>query len=267
MKQAKITKWDYIRAIRRTKTALNAELSKKEVKQDAAFIEECLTSLAYYRERLLELKESSPSKSPKKAAYRGSGLRRTGLVPLSIVLALLIAATVAEAANFRVWTALFKWDAGYLQASHEPNEAQKTETPVLSSQAESPIFYDYEVFSNELESKGLDPLPQKWNDYVFVEGQTTNDAAGYVAIVVYECEGSQIKVSMVQASEEKFNIIISGDEGALPAATDLFGTEVILKQEGNIYYAVQSDGTTYYSITSESDIEDIEEFLAKEGGD
>lgn len=119
------SKRECVLAIRRINSILNSELNKSAEEQDSALISECIDNLLFFRRELASIRAC---KREQKARASRSGfsaltpsMRRVVLIPLCVVLLLAAGATAAQAAGFRVWSALVHMDANYLRVDYPAN--------------------------------------------------------------------------------------------------------------------------------------------------
>lgn len=98
-----------------------AEIKKPEAEQDADLLEECLETMTY----LHDVVESLSRQTQIQRSGVGSGivLRRVAIVVIALAV-LLIGMSVAEAAGFRVWSALIHWDSSYLHITYAPEDQE-----------------------------------------------------------------------------------------------------------------------------------------------
>lgn len=99
-----------------------AEIKKPEAEQDADLLEECLETMSY----LHDVVESLSRQTQNQRSGVGSRivLRRVAIVAIALAV-LLIGMSVAEAAGFRVWSALIHWDSRYLYVTYIPDDQEE----------------------------------------------------------------------------------------------------------------------------------------------
>jgi hypothetical protein len=99
-----------------------AEIKKPEAEQDADLLEECLETMSY----LHDVVESLSRQTQNQRSGVGSRivLRRVAIVAIALAV-LLIGMSVAEAAGFRVWSALIHWDSRYLHVTYVPEDQDR----------------------------------------------------------------------------------------------------------------------------------------------
>ena len=92
-----------------------AEIKKPDAEQDTDLLEECLETMSY----LHDVVESLSRQTQIQRSGVGSRivLRRVAIVAIALAV-LLIGMSVAEAAGFRVWSALIHWDSRYLHVTY-----------------------------------------------------------------------------------------------------------------------------------------------------
>lgn len=98
-----------------------AEIKKPEAEQDTDLLEECLETMSY----LHDVVESLSRQTQIQRSGVGSRivLRRVAIVAIALAV-LLIGMSVAEAAGFRVWSALIHWDSSYLHITYAPEDQE-----------------------------------------------------------------------------------------------------------------------------------------------
>lgn len=250
-----VTKNEYVKLIRRTETALKKELKKPDDKRDNELVSECLESLSYYRSELYAL-EGSPSKAP---ALRFA--RAALAAVLALVMTFCVGATVAQAAGFRVWTAIFRRDAGYLRVDYVPEvTAAPTVGPKWEDEERS--FFEYEEFRDALAANGFIPFPGEWNGYEFTDGgiRSTNDE--YYATCTLRSENGYIRIRMIAKSEPIGKTSIWGLSEDAPAVhLDLNGVDAAYQIDGDYAFATWQNGFGIFSVSVYGDPDCVEGLL------
>lgn len=131
-----------------------AEIKKPEAEQDTDLLEECLETMSY----LHDVVESLSRQTQIQRSGVGSRivLRRVAIVAIALAV-LLIGMSVAEAAGFRVWSALIHWDSRYLHVTYTPENQEQltTDSPNKYANNENLIISDghieEEVICNSIE--------------------------------------------------------------------------------------------------------------------
>lgn len=98
-----------------------AEIKKPEAEQDADLLEECLETMSYLHDVIESL--SRQTQNQRSGVGSRIVLRRVAIVAIALAI-LLIGMSVAEAAGFRVWSALIHWDSRYLHVTFAPEDQE-----------------------------------------------------------------------------------------------------------------------------------------------
>lgn len=105
---------DHARLYARAKRLLEHELSKPSDKWDEALIRECEETMLC----CAEMQKKLEGESEAKRAVPSLRARRALIIVLAVLAALLISSAIAQAAGFRVWSAVVHWDLDYLRVSY-----------------------------------------------------------------------------------------------------------------------------------------------------
>lgn len=170
-----------------------AEIKKPEAEQDADLLEECLETMSYLHDIVESL--SRQTGVQRSGAGNRIVLRRVAIVAIALAV-LLIGMSVAEAAGFRVWSALIHWDSRYLHVTFAPEDQEGK----LQSSPES-VNCDEEVTSQlsdaiEYNYTSIDEALTKLDSTILLpeylpEGMIVSD------ITYYEFENDQTQVYLV----------------------------------------------------------------------
>ena len=96
-----------------------AEIKKPEAEQDTDLLEECLETMSYLHDVIESL--SRQTKIQRSGVGSRIVLRRVAIVAIALAV-LLVGMSVAQAAGFRVWSALIHWDSRYLHITYAPED-------------------------------------------------------------------------------------------------------------------------------------------------
>lgn len=237
-------KTEYVKLIRRTQTALNKELKKPELEQDGDLISECLESLAYYRERLEALSEGRGVRSFSR------GFMRTALTAaLVLVMTFAVGATVAQAAGVRVWTAIFRGDAGYLRVDYVPEVTAAPSEKVAWEDAQK-SFYNYRDFSRELSAGGFAEGLDNWQGFEFLEGSIRSTKDEYYSSYTMRADDGYITVRMIAKTTPDSVVSVWGLNESIPAVhLNIDGVDVAYQADDNYAFATWVDGSRIYSVS------------------
>ena len=248
-----VTKSEYLKLLRRTETELRAELKKPDAEQDAVLIDECLETLDYCRSELALMR----------APARGAvSFMRTALASvLALVLTFALGASIAQAAGFRVWTAIIKQDAGYLRVDYVPvSTAAPTERAAWKDEQKS--FYDHASFAEELAENGFTPFFEEWQGYSFLEGSIRSTENEYYSGYTMRSDSGFIRVRMIAKAIADTTTSIWGLDAEAPAVHLLInGVEAAYQVNGSNAFATWQEGERIYSVSLYDDVSCIEPLL------
>lgn len=105
---------DHARLYARAKRLLEHELSKPSDKWDEAMIRECEETMLC----CAEMQKKLEGEREAKRAVPSLRARRALIIVLAVLAILLVSSVVAQAAGFRVWSAVVHWDLDYLRVSY-----------------------------------------------------------------------------------------------------------------------------------------------------
>ena len=115
MKNGFLKSKHYAKLHARAKRILDRELSKPSDKWDEALISECEETMLYCAEMQKSLageKNEATRTTPSPRA------KRAIIIALAVLTVLLVSSAVAQAAGFRIWSAIVHWDLDYLKVSY-----------------------------------------------------------------------------------------------------------------------------------------------------
>ena len=178
-----------------------AEIKKPEAEQDADLLEECLETMSY----LHDVVESLSRQTQNQRSGVGSRivLRRVAIVAIALAV-LLIGMSVAEAAGFRVWSALIHWDSRYLHVTYAPEDQEPLSAAEqylgMESDTEESGFDDEVVCSSlseaidALETHVLLPeyLPVGMEETYVSYSESSDNITSKDLTVLWEHEGNYI---------------------------------------------------------------------------
>lgn len=236
-----VTKREYLDAIRRTNTALKAELRKKPELQDADLIAEYSESLLFYRRELEALRSRARS---------GSGalrfIRSSAAVLLAVIVTMALGSAVAQAAGFRIWTAIIKRDMGYLRVDYTPTvTASPTEAPHWADQEMN--FFDAYSFSEQLTRDGFEPFVAELDGYEFFEGGIRSSDSEYYASYTLRSGSAFARVRMIRKAVADGSVTVWGLPADAEVVRQTIGeSEVAYQIDENVAFATwEHDGNLY----------------------
>lgn len=226
MKNRFLTGRDHEKLFARSKRLLDRELSKPSAEWDESLIEELEKTMLYCAERKRALAET-----------RSKGLRlplalRKALVAAAVVIAVLaISASVAQAAGFRVWSALVHWDAGMLRITNTQQSEGDPPTTSASQNAQEPIegpesvvraFENYDELLAYLD--GRVPLPAETAELRFASAIVTSNEDAAIISATYQLDGEKAHVGaqyfeVWDDEHSNYNMEIGVDPGNVTVKT------------------------------------------------
>lgn len=221
-------KREYLKLLRISNTQLRRELKKPEAEQDLDLINECLESAAYCQRELEALRPA------KRASSAMAVLRRAAVLALVLVVGFSAFATVSQAAGLRVWTAIFKWDAGYLKVDYvpEPTAAPMASFPEWEDNEIS--FFDADRFNERLVSDGLAPIAEALEGSRFIEGSIRSTKRDYYASYTLQGESGTVRVRMIAKSGEPMPVTVWGMDERIPVSrAEIGGVKVSYQTEND----------------------------------
>ncbi|MBO4878889.1 MAG: DUF4367 domain-containing protein [Clostridia bacterium] len=236
-----VKKTEYLRLIRRAETALRRELRKPDAERDEVLVEECLETLSYCRKQLAVSRTQT---------VRSFSFARAALtVAAVLVVTFALGATVAQAAGFRVWTAIFKHDAGYLRVDYVPeNTALPVEYPAWADAERS--FREFGEFRAELERNGFTAFLEEWNGYEFLEGGIRSTANEYYSSYSMTSDDGYIRVRLIAKRTAEESTSVWGLREEIPVVhIDVNGVDAAYQIDGDYAFATWQDETRIYSVS------------------
>lgn len=263
-----LSKKDYMKAIRRTNTVLRRELRKNTAEQDLDLIRECVESLSYYRRRVNELAAQNKLNASEPARLRPHAWQRAVLTSIAIVCVLALGVTAAQSAGWRIWDAVIKWDAGYLQVDYKP---KATSHPTHESPwvfvPENSVFSSYDDFVKAITKYGIAVPPRQWvSRLLFSDGAVTYDVQrGSVSCNYYSANFS---AALNVYTEFNAGNVISVGLG--PSASTnrevnesmIDGVCVMWHISQGMFYATWQRGASVYALTTNARVGDVRAALS-----
>ncbi|MBR0157349.1 MAG: hypothetical protein IJM20_07545 [Clostridia bacterium] len=248
-----VRKSEYLRLIRRTETALRRELKKPDAERDEALVEECVETLSYCRKQL---------SAEKTHTVRSFTFARAALTVAAVLfVTFALGATVAQAAGIRVWTAIFRHDAGYLRVDYVPETtACPAEYPKWEDAERS--FRDFGEFRSELERNGFTAFREEWNGYEFLESVVRSTPNEYYSSYSMSSDDGYIRVRMIAKRTIEESTSVWGLREEIPVVhIDMNGIDAAYQIDGDYAFATWQDGARIYSVSVYDRVDMVEELL------
>lgn len=150
MKNRFLTSKDYARLYEKARRILDREISKPSDEWDEGLIEELEETMLYCAERKKVLYSEEKEKRRSQPSF---GFRKVAVVVIAILTVLALSATIAQAAGFRVWSAIVHWDANYLRVDYSANPSDNPEDDSAGTvkepiEEEDAITTDFDSFDD-----------------------------------------------------------------------------------------------------------------------
>lgn len=248
-----VRKSEYLRLIRRTETALRRELKKPDAERDEALVEECVETLSYCRKQL---------SAEKTHTVRSFTFARAALTVAAVLfVTFALGATVAQAAGFRVWTAIFKHDAGYLRVDYVPdNTTLPVKYPAWADAERS--FREFGEFQAELERNGFSAFREEWNGYEFLEGGIRSTQNEYYSNYSMSSDDGYIRVRMIAKRTVEKRTSVWGLREEIPIVhIEVNGIDAAYQIDGDYAFATWQDGSRIYSVSVYDRVDCVEELI------
>lgn len=199
MKNRFLTSRDYARLFERAKRILDHEFSKPSAEWDEGLIEELEETMLYCAER----KKVLYSEEQSKRLQPSFKLRRAFVIVIAVFAFLVLSASVAQAAGFRVWSAIVHWDLNYLRVDYTGNSAEKPEdqdiindrTPTEEADAITVNFDSYDVLVAHMGDRIL--FPSEIDGLEFVSAIVTEDDEAAILHSVYRLENDSVVIDNI----------------------------------------------------------------------
>lgn len=199
MRNKNLSSKEYAKLSAKAERILEKETKKAMGARDDALIDECMETLRYCNEREAAVKMEDLEKENGHSG--GIKLKRAAIAACLVLVVLIISASVAQAAGFRVWSALVHWDKNYLSVNtaptqeNDPAQGQSVQnTGEIQGDEIETVLFDAEA---EMIAQYGDKLlfANGANDLEFVKGEVSADPGGLTAIVKYEYQGQKLTFS------------------------------------------------------------------------
>lgn len=255
MKNKFLTSRDYAKLFERAKRILDREISKPSDECDEGLIEELEETMLYCAERkkvLLSEEKQSRRLQP------SIKLRRALVIAVAVLASLAVFATVAQAAGFRVWSAIVRWDINYLRVDYTGNVTETPDDqdvsngnePVEENDAITVNFDSYDALIAYMGDRiefpiGVDGLE-------FVSARVMEDDEAAVLHTVYRhLDDTVIIDTTITKSAELDTITVGNQNDSMYDSVftrDICGHECIFGLKDGRTYCSFAYGYTVYSI-------------------
>lgn len=247
---------DYAKLYNRAKRTLDCELSKPSEEWDEGLIEELEETMLYCAERKKVLFSEEKSSKSFLPSIR---LRRALLVVVAVLVTLALSATIAQAAGFRVWSALIHWDLNYLRVDYNgnPTDTPSDESintgkaPIEESDAVTINFDTYNALLAYMDNRIL--LPSRVDGLEFVSASLTEDEELIHIRSNYLLNDESVTIYVTVNKSANQDNASFGSEGFSDFADvykkDFYGTECVLgAKEESIYCSFIYNDSVYLII-------------------
>ena len=275
MKNKFLTSRDYAKLFERAKRILDREISKPSDEWDEGLIEELEETMLYCAERKKVLLSEEKQSRRLQPSFK---LRRALVIVAAVLASFVIFATVAQAAGFRVWSAIVHWDINYLRIDYVDYAENTSDNPNAgtSSNDNTPIEVDDAVVTeyysiNELkDAVGTDVLilegdyEQAFQNATFVtDGLVANIRSEYIVsektitivVVTATDQNEDLSSSIIKQGGHK-NVYEKEVEGVLCVFGDGSESSICTFRYGEFIYRISGK-------TNAEDLESIVEYLLK----
>lgn len=147
MKSSFLKTKHYAKLQARAKRILDRELSKPSDKWDEALISECEETMLYCAEMQKSL---AGEKNEATRTTHSPRAKRAIIIALAVLTVLLVSSAVAQAAGFRIWSAIVHWDPDYLRVNYGGHQYDDPPIGAASSEHNTPV--EGETVTEEFDS-------------------------------------------------------------------------------------------------------------------
>lgn len=256
MKNKFLTSRDYAKLFERAKRILDREISKPSDEWDEGLIEELEETMLYCAERKKVLLSEEKQSRRLQPSFK---LRRALVIVVAVLASFAVFATVAQAAGFRVWSAIVHWDINYLRVDYTGNTTETPDDqdidngnePVEEDDAITVNFDSYDALIAYMGDRVL--FPSGMDGLEFVSASVTEDEELAVLHTTY-CLGNEsiiIDNTIMKSAECDTSSFGNKDNSMYDDVytRDILGTECILGlKDGSTYCSFVYNLSTYLII-------------------
>lgn len=216
-----------------------AEIKKPEAEQDADLLEECLETMSY----LHDVVESLSRQTQNQRSGVGSRivLRRVAFVAIALGV-LMIGMSVAEAAGFRVWSALIHWDSRYLHITYVPENQKPLITDSSSERKDDDnlIITDGRIEENVICDSIEEALDHLGIHIMLPKYLPSGFEETIVTYTLYEDSFLDLTISWANTNEQYITIFVSSsaitEDNSMSFAYQGLNDSVETIEIGNVEY-------------------------------
>lgn len=256
MKNRFLTSKDYARLYEKARRILDREISKPSDEWDEDLIEELEETMLYCAERKKVLYSEEKEKRRLQSSF---GFRKVAVVVLAVLAVLALSATIAQAAGFRVWSAIVHWDVNYLRVDYSANpsdnpEDDSTGTGKEPIEEKDPITTDFDSFASLISCVGDRVLLLKESDDIrFISARMTEDEELMILHVDYLLNEDSITIDIVSSDSPDYDVLSHSQADFSHYESvqkqDINGIECVFgEKDGKVYCGFVYEGTIYQLV-------------------
>ncbi len=256
MKNKFLTSKDYAKLFERAKRILDREISKPSDEWDEGLIEELEETMLYCAERKKVLLSEGKQSRRLQPSIK---LRRALVIAVAVLASLAVFATVAQAAGFRVWSAIVHWDINYLRVDYTGNT---TETPNDENieneghpiEGHDIVSIDFDSFDDLVSYAGTRVLlPSTNEEFQFVSAHLDDGGGLMMLYSEYLYRGKSIIIDVMNSRLSDYDTIsqsfVDTSEYDDVYKQDVNGIECVIgEQEERVYCSFAYKDSVYRII-------------------
>lgn len=256
---------DLERLRRRAEKILDSEITKPACKRDPALIAECEETMLFCARAEKEL---SAADTARRRTFRG--FNKAIIIAALALVILIVSMTAAQAAGFRVWSALVHWDKNYLRIDYSPIHS---EDPPSGQQLEgqNPVAQDPD--SNDLHFSSLAEFKAAMGDgslyldgsyeQCFTEGVLHRVPSASGARLVYTVSGKKVVLhtswsDAAADDDQKTSMLIYDLDFDEVYEKEISGTRCIFAYNNEYSVCIFKYDNGEYDINGRVDINEME---------
>ena len=253
MKNKFLTSRDYAKLFERAKRILDREISKPSDEWDEGLIEELEETMLYCAERKKVLLSEEKQSRRLQPSFK---LRRALVIVAAVLASFVIFATVAQAAGFRVWSAIVHWDINYLRVDYTGNTTETPDDqdidngnePVEEDDAITVNFDSYDALIAYMGDSVL--FPSGMDGLEFVSAKVTEDEGTMLLHTEYKLFDYIVIVDNTISKATVFDAISVGSKGDSEFddvyTRDVYGIECLFGvKDDRVYCSFAHDFALY----------------------